>query len=130
MSTSTKTPSTLFPKIPEIGGFLVAYRTLRNNVQGTPSIVNLKGTVKLHGTHADMVIHSDGTVFIQSRNRIITPGVNLDNHDCAKTLLPLLPEILALRDQFEARYKELNKGQAASRKDPMISKCKSSFLSC
>ena len=53
----------------------------------TPDVaMTLHGTVKLHGTHADIVKHGDTIVF-QSRNRIITP--DNDNLGCAAFLSKL-----------------------------------------
>lgn len=51
------------------------------NIDGTPiydytialPILRYQGTVKLHGTNAAIIRHSDGNITYQSRSRIITP---------------------------------------------------------
>jgi hypothetical protein len=50
--------------------------------------IPLISTVKLHGTHADLVIHSNDMVLIQSRNREQLTA-ELDNFDMYSTLMPL-----------------------------------------
>jgi hypothetical protein len=37
------------------------------------------GTVKLHGTHADLVVHKDERVICQSRNRTVLTQVSPDS---------------------------------------------------
>ena len=44
--------------------------------------VRFRGTVKVHGTHADMIFAPDGAHWLQSRNRIISPEA--DNSGFAK----------------------------------------------
>jgi len=46
-----------------------------------PTELTFLGTIKLHGTHADIVLHSDGNIVIQSRHRILT--IYSDNSGCA-----------------------------------------------
>lgn len=111
-----------FPKIGEFGGFEHAYKALLRNKQVAPGPVKLTGTVKLHGTHADMVVYWDNTIVFQSRNKIIKPGLTSDNHGCATTLGPLCAQILALRNQFAERFEKIN-GKGSVKKDtPVISK--------
>ena len=47
-----------------------------------PPELTFRGTVKLHGTHADLVWHGDDDISVQSRNRILT--VESDNYECAR----------------------------------------------
>lgn len=50
-----------------------------------PRQLMFRGTVKLHGTHADLVWHGGGDgggIVVQSRNRVLT--VESDNHECAR----------------------------------------------
>lgn len=48
-----------------------------------PPELTFRGTVKLHGTHADLVWHGDDDdIVVQSRNRVLT--VESDNHGCAR----------------------------------------------
>src|SRR5438045_2603770 len=104
MSTS-ETPCIPFPKIGDFGGFAHAYKLLLKHKEVAPGAIKLIGTVKLHGSHADIVVHWDGTIVLQSRHKIITP--QSDNHECAKTLSPLSAQILGLRDQFVERFEHL-----------------------
>ena len=65
-----------FIKFPSIGQFRDAIKQVQqsckyHNVQ-LPT-VDFRGTVKLHGTNAAVVIAQDGTWHCQSRERIITP---------------------------------------------------------
>lgn len=43
-----------------------------------PSTLPLRGTVKLHGTHAD-IVHNGGLIHFQSRNRVLSKGKDGDN---------------------------------------------------
>jgi len=47
-----------------------------------PPELTFRGTVKLHGTHADLVWHGGDDITVQSRNRILT--VHSDNCGCAR----------------------------------------------
>ena len=47
-----------------------------------PPILTFHGTVKLHGTHADLRLLPSGAVVVQSRNRVLT--VDADNDGCAR----------------------------------------------
>lgn len=48
-----------------------------------PPQLTFRGTVKLHGTHADLVWHGDDDdIVVQSRNRVLT--VESDNQGCAR----------------------------------------------
>lgn len=50
---------------------------------GVPPTLTYRGTVKLHGTNASLVMREEGGgVTVQSRNRVIT--VESDNQECAK----------------------------------------------
>jgi hypothetical protein len=47
-----------------------------------PPTLTFRGTVKLHGTHADLRLLPSGAVVVQSRNRVLT--VDADNDGCAR----------------------------------------------
>ncbi|EPE26470.1 DNA ligase/mRNA capping enzyme, catalytic [Glarea lozoyensis ATCC 20868] len=111
-------PSTLFPKIGgNMNEFVQNYHfhtkhisTVGHNAlidTKANTIVPLIGTVKLHGTHADLVVYSNDKILIQSRN-LQELTAEHDNLDTYKMLAPLRPEILKLRDRYHARFKELN----------------------
>ncbi|PVH76863.1 hypothetical protein DL98DRAFT_517702 [Cadophora sp. DSE1049] len=88
---------------------------------GTPTQISMIGTVKLHGTHADIVINHDDTIRIQSRNRLsLGLGNGQDNYGVAEHLLPLRPAVLGLRDRVLARFRKLNPGTDILKEHPVI----------
>lgn len=110
-------PCTLFPRITgHLKDFVESYRkhvtkineSLSIDIEREP-IIPLIGTVKLHGTHADLVVHSNNEIHIQSRNREQLTAES-DNYDTYKALSLLRSEILGLRDHYHARFRELNPG--------------------
>ncbi|TVY84982.1 hypothetical protein LSUE1_G003831 [Lachnellula suecica] len=114
-ATPEKSSSTLFPKITgKVDEFvhsvnyqlrmdlgLESYKNLRHVV------VKLIGTVKLHGAHADILIHADDTIQLQSRNMVGLSNEK-DAYGIAKALLPLKAEALDLKAKYRQRYLELN----------------------
>jgi hypothetical protein len=99
--------TTLFPKITG------KVEELLDNLKYTwprPTSISFSGTVKLHGTHSDLVIYSDDTIRIQSRNRLSLDTVH-DNYGVAASILPLRTETLELRNRFRERFLELNPGE-------------------
>jgi len=77
------TPTTLFPKTNgKAKDFIHTFSYLRENDAefAKLSSMELIGTVKLHGTHADIVIKRNAIRF-QSRNMLnLTPGKQTDVH--------------------------------------------------
>lgn len=66
----------MFIKYPSTGQFRDAIKQVQQSCKyhDVPlPVVDFKGTVKLHGTNAAVVIAKDGTWHCQSRERIITP---------------------------------------------------------
>lgn len=59
----------------------------------TPPIITFKGTVKLHGTNACIIVSKEGVVQFQSRNNIITPGKDTDNAGFAGYMDPFKAEL-------------------------------------
>lgn len=103
-TTPTTKPDTLFPKIGFSAGFTVAYQKYQKSFPGKrpPNTVELVGSIKLHGTHADLIVYPDNTIHFQSRNRLL--DLQNDNHDFVKTMSPLRNEILAIRDRYTQIY--------------------------
>lgn len=63
-------------KYPSTGQFRDAIKQIQSSASyhGVPNpVVKFKGTVKLHGTNAAIVIKQDGTWHCQSRERVIAP---------------------------------------------------------
>lgn len=93
--------STLYPKIGKLSDVVHKSRFAE-----IPSL-SLVGTVKLHGTHADMVIEKGDIIRLQSRNRFqLDHGT--DNCGFAAFAIPLRAHILALKERYIARYSSLN----------------------
>ena len=68
------------------------------------------GTVKLHGTHADIIVSSDDRITFQSRNNAVLTEA-ADNLGFAKAMSTKTTTILHIRDQFIGRWRELNPGK-------------------
>lgn len=105
--------TTLYPKIFSLdsGEFQYAIETLpeyRDKIRGE-SQVHLTGSVKLHGTHADIVFATatSSEYRLQSRSRTeIAVGKKTDNYGFAAFVATLHPNVLPrLRDRL---YRKLN----------------------
>ncbi|KAH9221730.1 hypothetical protein DL95DRAFT_381517 [Leptodontidium sp. 2 PMI_412] len=129
---NTPAETTLFPKIsgkvPElVRNYVYAHRIppaspedkIVTIAPGTPNLVSMTGTVKLHGTHADIVVYHDNTIRLQSRNRL-SLDAEMDNYGVAGHLLPWRVSMLALRDRILARFKELNPTSEVLEEHPVI----------
>ncbi len=98
-------PSTLYPKILKLGDFLYATKDL-----GPLTSIHLTGSVKLHGTHADIVFSpTSDEIRLQSRNQLaLVPGTG-DNCGFAAFVAGTKKEVLLdLRDRILERYRRLN----------------------
>lgn len=122
----SKKPPTLFPKITsKVDEIIEAYKykLRRENGFKAPqtehTVLKLIGTVKLHGSHADIMIHADDTIQLQSRNRV---GLTCeaDNHDFAKVFLPLRAEALDLKRRYRERFLELRPSTKINEEHPTI----------
>lgn len=92
---------TRYPKIGKLSDVVHRSRSLEKDS------LSLVGTVKLHGTHADIVVENGDTIRLQSRNRLDL-DLKYDNHGFAAFAIPLRSHILALNDIYIARYRSLN----------------------
>ncbi|PVH69214.1 hypothetical protein DL98DRAFT_626083 [Cadophora sp. DSE1049] len=113
---------TFFPKITlKVFEFVANYEKLAPHILQFPpsSQVSLTGTVKIHGVHLDLVIHSDNTVRLQSRYAS-NIGLENDVYGFAKQMLPRQEEIADLRARYISRYKELNPNTEISLEAPLI----------
>jgi len=109
--------STLFPKITGRVDELIENYTYKFGT--SHPTIKLTGTVKLHGTHADIVIESDNTVRIQSRNRL-SLDIEHDNYNVAASLLPLQKVILELKDRAVDKWRQLNSPEELEEDEPVI----------
>jgi hypothetical protein len=99
-------PGTLYPKIEKLTGFI--YQAQRSQSLEGKRTVALIGTAKLHGTHADVVIESDGSIRFQSRNRLnLSPGKD-DNQGFAAFASMRKKEWLDLKHRYIQRFRALN----------------------
>ncbi|OAK95330.1 hypothetical protein IQ06DRAFT_58484 [Phaeosphaeriaceae sp. SRC1lsM3a] len=77
------------------------------------------GTVKLHGTHADILIFSDDRIVFQSRN-IVGLQVAKDNAGFATTMSQKTKALLRLRDLLIARFTQLNPDTPLDQSHPVL----------
>ena len=100
---ATPTGLTLYPKISTHVGEIV--KTLRelyrdsSNPEKEPVLdpIPIIGTVKLHGTHADILVSDDGRIVFQSKN-IVGIHTAKDNAGFATIMSQRTKAILRLRD--------------------------------
>lgn len=83
-----------FKKYPSIEQFRHLKDKLLNYYKHLHSMLNFSGTVKLHGTHADICFNGENFIQIQSRNRILSETE--DNLGCFKFLKTREEDILDL----------------------------------
>ena len=105
--------STLFPRIGKLKDVL--YEARKRNIDS----LDLIGTVKLHGTHADLVINADDQVRCQSRNQLDLQPTH-DNIGFATFAAPLKRDIVNLKNTIIARYRKLNPSTPFSAQHPVI----------
>lgn len=94
--------STLFPSIT---GKIADIQEYLHETGETRRQLTVTGTVKLHGTHADILIHN-GNITFQSRNRLELTPEN-DNLGFAAHMIKQRPAILALAQRYRERYRQL-----------------------
>lgn len=93
-----------FPSIPQYRDVIKQIQqSAKHHVVPTPT-VTFKGSVKLHGTNAAVVLGLDGEVYAQSRERVIDPLS--DNAGFATWLVQYKQWFGKVLDNLEARYLE------------------------
>lgn len=105
--------STLYPKITNHIPEIIRTLKLKKRSSDEPEValhldpIPITGTVKLHGTHADIIVTADNDIIFQSRNNTnLHPTA--DNFEFATTLSKKGDIILRLRNQFATCWKNLN----------------------
>lgn len=68
--------------------------------------ISLTGTVKIHGTHGDILITANNDIQLLSRNDKVTPAV--DSYGFLQFVGATRLSILALKQQIHARFLKLN----------------------
>jgi hypothetical protein len=125
MATTDLAQSTLYPKITtHISDIIEQLQRLhRDPVHPEADItvdpLSLIGTVKLHGTHADILVYPDDRIVFQSRN-ITGLSVAKDNQGFAATMSNKTNVIFGLRDMYLARWKKLNPGTTLEKDLPVL----------
>jgi hypothetical protein len=94
-----------FPSIGKFKDMLKELPWVFGGGDAVPPFVTFNGTVKLHGTHADLVCRGSGggsdEITLQSRNRVIT--TESDNQDCARFFEERKARIRPLFDMVRER---------------------------
>ena len=120
--------STLYPKItqhvPEIVRILKSLSDLNRDLadqenEGTLDPIPITGTVKLHGTHADILIYSDNTITFQSRN-LANLSTAKDNHGFATAMSNKTKILLRLRNLYLSRWTQRNPGVIVDATQPVL----------
>ncbi|KAH7068093.1 hypothetical protein BKA63DRAFT_105997 [Paraphoma chrysanthemicola] len=122
---ATPIESTLYPKITtHIRQIVGALEHLHRDPENREEDVHLDpipivGTVKLHGTHADIRIHADDRIIFQSRNIVdLQPGN--DNAGFATAMSTKNKALLRLRDIIVARFMQLHPDTPIEPDKPII----------
>lgn len=116
-----------FPKITgKHGDFLSNLRQLKQQHTNLTDVINLEGTVKLHGMHADMVFDlsaANSSPHFQSRNRILLADEDCSGSGwpCSLTSLPQSGEALQdLKRQILQRFSNRNFGFSIKKSSPLV----------
>jgi hypothetical protein len=107
------TNSTLYPKITnhvdEVTKTLMKLNSdpVKPEKEVVLDPIPIVGTVKLHGTHADILIHSDDSVVFQLRN-IVGLVTSKDNAGFATAMSQKTKALFHLRELYITHYRKLN----------------------
>ncbi|MCJ1238548.1 hypothetical protein MMC14_006538 [Varicellaria rhodocarpa] len=98
------------------------YHQTSPNVSTPLTQIALIGTVKLHGTHGDILINEDNSITLQSRNTTnLTPEkVNWAFAAFAAFAPSRIPSILALKDKYYSTFRSLNPATPIDPSRPLI----------
>ncbi|KAI4672980.1 uncharacterized protein J4E78_001483 [Alternaria triticimaculans] len=125
MANTDPAQSTLYPKItthiPEIIEQLRRMNRDPAHPQANITVdpVPFVGTVKLHGTHADILVYPNNRIVFQSRN-LVGLSVEKDNQGFAATMSEKNKVIMGLRDMYLERWKELNPSKTVKEDLPVV----------
>ncbi|USP78082.1 hypothetical protein yc1106_05356 [Curvularia clavata] len=125
MTTTSDAPSTLYPKITshisEVVDSLLALNRDPESPESEVSIapIPIIGTVKLHGTHGDILIYHDNTIVFQSRNTVGLSALK-DNQGFAAAMSDKTTTLLRLRDSCVSRWRELHPNSLLCETYPVI----------
>ncbi|KAF2126953.1 hypothetical protein P153DRAFT_368974 [Dothidotthia symphoricarpi CBS 119687] len=117
--------STLYPKITNhITDIIKTLQHLNQNPENLEEEVHLEpisivGMVKLHGTHADVLVYNDDSIVFQSRN-IVHLQTSKDNQGFAKAMSSKTKTLLRLRNLYIARWTQLNPSATLDPTHPVL----------
>jgi hypothetical protein len=112
-NTSTMSTSTLYPKITQhVSDVVKGLKELHRDPDHPEKELVLEsipivGSVKLHGTHADILVYNDDKIILQSKNVANITAAN-DNQGFAAAMADKRTAILDLRNQYLTRWKKFN----------------------
>ncbi|KAF2710258.1 hypothetical protein K504DRAFT_255312 [Pleomassaria siparia CBS 279.74] len=112
--------TTLYPKITNHIKEVVKRLSYKlGNPFDLPENIPIVGTVKLHGTHADILVYSDKTIVFQSRNKsnLLTTS---DNQGFATSMTSKSSTILSLRSQYLDRWRLHNPNSELDKTQPVV----------
>jgi len=123
--TSSNAESVLYPRITNhISEIVERLQELERDPTHPEAHINiapiaLVGTVKLHGTHADILVHANDDIVFQSRNLTgLSPAK--DNAGFAAAMSRKTHAILQLRNLYLARWSKLNPTKTLHRHHPVL----------
>jgi hypothetical protein len=122
---TSSTDSTLYPQITTHVDEVIATLRQLNRDPEEPGLevflhpIPIIGTVKLHGTYADIVTHSDDTITFQSRN-LTNLSTAKDNQGFAAAMSQNTQALSQPKDLYLSRWRELNPTSALDESLPVI----------
>ncbi|KAH9867135.1 hypothetical protein IAQ61_007727 [Plenodomus lingam] len=117
--------TTLYPKISNhISDVIEALQHLKGDLEHEETDdhrepIPITGTVKLHGTHADILIYSNDEIVFQSRN-VTRLSALKDNYGFAATMSTKTKALLQLRDMYKTHWLQINPGDFFDENFPVI----------
>lgn len=90
---------------------------LDENVTWRP--IPLVGSVKLHGTHADILVYNDDRIILQSKN-VSNITIANDNLGFAAAMADKTSAVFDIRDRYLAHWKFLNPATPLSPQHPVV----------
>ncbi|APA12545.1 predicted protein [Sclerotinia sclerotiorum 1980 UF-70] len=112
---------TLYPKISaKPKNLMLEFSKYQKKTKGRQaSSILVTGTVKLHGTHTDFLIHANDTIQFQTRNNENFTA-DMDTIGFMPFAQMLKPQILHLKKQIHARFSTLNPKAKLDDAHPLI----------
>ncbi|KAG4029556.1 hypothetical protein MFRU_015g00950 [Monilinia fructicola] len=115
------TGKTLYPKISgKPKNLLLEFSKFQNKSKGRrATTISVTGTVKLHGTHTDFLIHADNTIQLQSRNNEHLTA-DRDTIGFVPFAMVVQRQILGLKKNIHERFLKLNPIAKLNDEHPLI----------